>query len=179
MAPFIVLAFPSKICNASRSAPASADFRPWTPSWLGSGHQPAHGNLFFSFHPSENIFEAAEDATCHSLPPTLMPHFGLLHSRPNQQRALRGSSHYPASSFPFNLKASTLVDGFLNRGRSPFEGCACCFGAGVSIAIYSRQGNLEDPARLPTSSAAPSTSSARHGDIAWRQQAEHSIIERM
>jgi len=97
----------------------------------------------------------------------------LLHSRPNHAGATRLLC-ISRPVVPIQFEGRTLCDGFLTA-PVPVEG-ALRLERMLSLRSISRQEIWKIRARLPTSSAAPSTIIARHGDIAWRQQAD-IIIE--
>jgi NTE family protein len=88
--------------------------------------------------------------------------------------ALRGSCAYPGLFVPIQFEGRTLVDGFLTS-PVPVEG-ALLLGADIIIAIYLEAGNLEDPRTVADVISRSFNIIQRHGDIAWRQQAD-IIIE--
>jgi NTE family protein len=83
---------------------------------------------------------------------------------------LRGSCAYPGLFVPIQFEGRTLVDGFLTA-PVPVEG-TLLLGADVIIAIYLEAGNLEDPRTVADVISRSFTIIQRHGDIAWRQQAD-------
>jgi NTE family protein len=84
--------------------------------------------------------------------------------------ALRGSCAYPGLFVPIQFEGRTLVDGFLTA-PVPVEG-ALLLGADIVIAIYLEAGNLENPRTVADVISRSFNIIQRHGDIAWRQQAD-------
>src|SRR6266478_5303503 len=154
------------------SATSFADFGRWTPSWLGLATNQRMEKYFTRFTHVKTFEElntpfaiAATDINAgisvyYTCGPLLPP--------------LRGSCSYPGLFVPIQFEGRTLVDGFLTA-PVPVEG-ALLLGADIVIAIYLEAGNLEDPRTAADVISRSFNIIQRHGEIAWRQQAD-VIIE--
>jgi len=75
---------------------------------------------------------------------------------------------------PIQFEGRTLVDGFLTA-PVPVEG-VLLLGADVVIAVYLEAGNIEEPRTFTDVLSRSFNIIQRHGDLAWRTQAD-IIIE--
>jgi len=87
---------------------------------------------------------------------------------------LRASCAYPGLFVPIQFEGRTLVDGFLTA-PVPVEG-VLLLGADVVIAVYLEAGNIEEPRTFTDVLSRSFNIIQRHGDLAWRTQAD-IIIE--
>jgi NTE family protein len=154
------------------SATSFADFGRWTPSWLGLATNQRMETYFSRFTRVKTFEElkiplaiAATDINAG---------VSVFYTRGLLTPALRGSCAYPGLFVPTQFEGRTLVDGFLTA-PVPVEG-ALLLGADIVIAIYLEAGNLEDPRTVADVISRSFNIIQRHGDIAWRQQAD-IIIE--
>ena len=149
-----------------------ADFGRWTPSWLGLATNQRMETYFSRF---TNLKTFEELKTPLAIAATdINAGISVYYTRGAIAPALRGSCAYPGLFVPIQFEGRTLVDGFLTA-PVPVEG-ALLLGADVVIAIYLEAGNLEDPRTVADVISRSFNIIARHGDIAWRQQAD-VIIE--
>jgi NTE family protein len=149
-----------------------ADFGRWTPSWLGLATNQRMEKYLARFTPVKTFEElqtplaiATTDITagvsvyyCHG--PIAPP--------------LRASCAYPGLFVPIQFEGRTLVDGFLTA-PVPVEG-VLLLGADVVIAVYLESGNVEEPRTFTDILSRSFNIIQRHGDLAWRTQAD-VIIE--
>jgi len=154
------------------STTSFADFGRWTPSWLGlATNQRMEAYLARFTH--VKTFE--ELKTPLAIAATdINAGVSVFYTRGQIAPALRGSCAYPGLFVPIQFEGRTLVDGFLTS-PVPVEG-ALLLGADIVIAIYLEAGNLEDPRTVADVISRSFNIIQRHGDIAWRQQAD-VIIE--
>jgi NTE family protein len=149
-----------------------ADFGRWTPSWLGLATNQRMEKYFTRFTHVKTFEElktpfaiAASDINAG---------ISVYYTRGPLIPPLRGSCSYPGLFVPIQFEGRTLVDGFLTA-PVPVEG-AMLLGADVVIAVYLEAGNLEDPRTVADVISRSFNIIQRHGEIAWRQQAD-VIIE--
>jgi NTE family protein len=154
------------------STTSFADFGRWTPSWLGLATNHRMENYLSRFTRVKTFEElkipfaiAATDINAG---------ISVYYTRGPLAPPLRGSCAYPGLFVPIQFEGRTLVDGFLTA-PVPVEG-ALLLGADIVIAIYLEAGNLEDPRTVADVISRSFNIIQRHGDIAWRQQAD-IIIE--
>ena len=154
------------------STTSFADFGRWTPSWLGLATNHRMENYLSRFTSVKTFEElkipfaiAATDINAG---------ISVYYTRGPLAPPLRGSCAYPGLFVPIQFEGRTLVDGFLTA-PVPVEG-ALLLGADIVIAIYLEAGNLEDPRTVADVISRSFNIIQRHGDIAWRQQAD-IIIE--
>jgi NTE family protein len=154
------------------SSTSFADFGRWTPSWLGlatNQRMEAYLARFTHVRTFEELkTPLAIAATDINVGVSVFYTQGLI------APALRGSCAYPGLFVPIQFEGRTLVDGFLTS-PVPVEG-ALLLGADIVIAIYLEAGNVEDPRTVADVISRSFNIIQRHGDIAWRQQAD-VIIE--
>ena len=154
------------------NATSFADFGRWTPSWLGlATNQRLEGYLarFTSVKTFEELTTPLAIAAT-----DINAGVTVYYTRGPIAPPLRGSCAYPGLFVPIQFEGRTLVDGFLTA-PVPVEG-ALLLGADIIIAIYLEAGNLEDPRTVADVISRSFTIIQRHGEIAWRQQAD-VIIE--
>jgi NTE family protein len=154
------------------SATTFADFGRWTPSWLGlaTNHRM---EAYFSRFTRVKTFEDLKTPLAIAAT-DINAGISVYYTRGEITPALRGSCAYPGLFVPIQFEGRTLVDGFLTA-PVPVEG-ALLLGADIVIAIYLEAGNLEDPRTVADVISRSFNIIQRHGDIAWRQQAD-IIIE--
>jgi NTE family protein len=154
------------------STTSFADFGRWTPSWLGLATNQRMESYFSRFTQVKTFEElkvpfaiAATDINAG---------ISVYYTRGPITPALRGSCAYPGLFVPIQFDGRTLVDGFLTS-PVPVEG-VLLLGADVVLAVYLEAGNLENPRTVADVISRSFNIIQRHGDIAWRQQAD-IIIE--
>jgi NTE family protein len=149
-----------------------ADFGRWTPSWLGLATNQRMEKYFTRFT-SVKTFE--ELKTPFAVAATdINAGISVYYTRGPIIPPLRGSCSYPGLFVPIQFEGRTLVDGFLTS-PVPVEG-ALLLGADIVIAVYLEAGNLEDPRTVADVISRSFNIIQRHGELAWRQQAD-VIIE--
>jgi NTE family protein len=154
------------------STTSFADFGRWTPSWLGLATN-QRMETYLSRFTHVKTFE--ELKTPLAIAATdINAGVSVYYTRGLIAPVLRGSCAYPGLFVPIQFEGRTLVDGFLTA-PVPVEG-ALLLGADIIIAIYLEAGNLEDPRTVADVISRSFTIIQRHGEIAWRQQAD-VIIE--
>src|ERR1700737_1269337 len=138
------------------STTSFADFGRWTPSWLGLATNHRMENYLSRFTRVKTFEElkipfaiAATDINAG---------ISVYYTRGPLAPPLRGSCAYPGLFVPIQFEGRTLVDGFL------------------TAPVPVEAGNLEDPPPVPDVISRSFNIIQRHGDIAWRQQAD-IIIE--
>jgi NTE family protein len=154
------------------SATSFADFGRWTPSWLGLATNQRMESYFSRFTPVKTFEELKTPLAIAAT--DINAGISVYYTRGQITPALRGSCAYPGLFVPTQFEGRTLVDGFLTA-PVPVEG-ALLLGADIVIAIYLEAGNLEDPRTVADVISRSFNIIQRHGDIAWRQQAD-VIIE--
>src|ERR1700686_3113477 len=148
------------------------DFGRWTPSWLGLATNQRMEKYLARFTPAKTFEEMAIPLAIATT--DINAGVSVYYTRGPVGIPLRASCAYPALFVPIQIEGRTLVDGFLTS-PVPVEG-ALLLGADVVIAIYLEEGNLEDPRTVADVISRSFNIIQRHGDIAWRQQAD-VIIE--
>src|SRR6202166_1853036 len=144
------------------------DFGRWTPSWLGLATNQRMEKYLARFTPAKTFEELS---TPLPLAPTdITAGVSVYYSHGPIAPALRASCAYPALFVPIQFEGRTLVDGFLTA-PVPVEG-VLLLGADIVIAIYLEAGNLENPRTVADVISRSFNIIQRHGDIAWRQQAD-------
>ena len=154
------------------SSTSFADFGRWTPSWLGLATNHRMETYFARFTRVKTFEELKTPLAIAAT--DINAGVSVYYTRGLIAPALRGSCAYPGLFVPIQFEGRTLVDGFLTS-PVPVEG-ALLLGADVVIAIYLEAGNLENPRTVADVISRSFNIIARHGDIAWRQQAD-VIIE--
>ena len=149
-----------------------ADFGRWTPSWLGlATNQRMEGYLARFTH----IKKFEDLKTPLAIAATdINAGISVYYTQGLIAPALRGSCAYPGLFVPIQFEGRTLVDGFLTA-PVPVEG-ALLLGADIVIAVYLEALNAENPRTVADIVSRSFNIIQRHGDIAWRQQAD-VIIE--
>src|SRR5712671_1488607 len=148
------------------------DFGRWTPSWLGLATNQRMEKYLERFTHVKTFEELQTPLAIATT--DITAGVSVYYSHGLIAPPLRGSCAYPGLFVPIQFEGRTLVDGFLTA-PVPVEG-ALLLGADVVIAIYLEAGNLEDPRTVADVISRSFNIIARHGDIAWRQQAD-IIIE--
>jgi NTE family protein len=149
-----------------------ADFGRWTPSWLGLATNQRMETYLTRFTHTKTFEELKTPLAIAAT--DINAGVSVYYTRGLIAPALRGSCAYPGLFVPIQFEGRTLVDGFLTS-PVPVEG-ALLLGADIVIAIYLEAGNLEDPRTVADVISRSFNIIQRHGDIAWRQQAD-VIIE--
>jgi NTE family protein len=154
------------------STTSFADFGRWTPSWLGLATNQRMENYLSRF---THVKTFEELKTPFAIAATdINAGISVYYTRGPLAPPLRGSCAYPGLFVPIQFEGRTLVDGFLTA-PVPVEG-TLLLGADVVIAVYLEAGNLEDPRTVADVISRSFNIIQRHGDLAWRQQAD-VIIE--
>jgi NTE family protein len=154
------------------STTSFADFGRWTPSWLGLATNQRMENYFSRFTRVKTFEELKTPLAIAAT--DINAGVSVYYTKGLIAPVLRGSCAYPGLFVPIQFEGRTLVDGFLTA-PVPVEG-TLLLGADVIIAIHLEPGNLEDPRTVADVISRSFTIIQRHGDIAWRQQAD-VIIE--
>src|SRR5690349_11708714 len=149
-----------------------ADFGRWTPSWLGLATNQRMEKYLARFTPVKTFEELRTPLAIATT--DITAGVSVYYSHGPIVPPLRASCAYPGLFVPIQFEGRTLVDGFLTA-PVPVEG-ALLLGADVVIAIYLEAGNLENPRTVADVISRSFNIIQRHGDIAWRQQAD-VIIE--
>jgi NTE family protein len=148
------------------------DFGRWTPSWLGLATNQRMEKYLARFT-SVKTFE--ELRTPLAIATTdITAGVSVYYSHGPIAPPLRASCAYPGLFVPIQFEGRTLVDGFLTA-PVPVEG-ALLLGADVVIAVYLESGNIEEPRTFTDVLSRSFNIIQRHGDLAWRTQAD-VIIE--
>jgi NTE family protein len=145
-----------------------ADFGRWTPSWLGLATNQRMETYLARFTRLK-AFEQLKTPLAIAAT-DINEGISVYYTRGELAPALRGSCAYPGLFVPIQFEGRTLVDGFLTA-PVPVEG-ALLLGADIVIAIYLEAGNLENPRTVADVISRSFNIIQRHGDIAWRQQAD-------
>src|SRR5690349_5694710 len=149
-----------------------ADFGRWTPSWLGLATNQRMEKYLARFTPVKTFEELRTPLAIATT--DITAGVSVYYSHGPIVPPLRASCAYPGLFVPIQFEGRTLVDGFLTA-PVPVEG-ALLLGADVVIAIYLEAGNPENPRTVADVISRSFNIIQRHGDIAWRQQAD-VIIE--
>src|SRR5882724_10842953 len=145
-----------------------ADFGRWTPSWLGLATNQRMEKYLARFSPVTTFEELSTPLAVATT--DINAGVSVYYSHGPIAPVVRASCAYPGLFVPIQYDGRTLVDGFLTA-PVPVEG-TLLLGADVIIAIYLEAGNLEDPRTVADVISRSFTIIQRHGDIAWRQQAD-------
>ena len=154
------------------SGTSFADFGRWTPSWLGLATNQRMETYLARFTRLKTFEQLKTPLAIAAT--DINEGISVYYTRGELAPALRGSCAYPGLFVPIQFEGRTLVDGFLTA-PVPVEG-ALLLGADIVIAIYLEAGNLENPRTVADVISRSFNIIQRHGDIAWRQQAD-VIIE--
>jgi len=154
------------------SGTSFADFGRWTPSWLGLATNQRMETYLKRFTHLKTFEQLKTPLAIAAT--DINEGISVYYTRGELAPALRGSCAYPGLFVPIQFEGRTLVDGFLTA-PVPVEG-ALLLGADIVIAIYLEAGNLENPRTVADVISRSFNIIQRHGDIAWRQQAD-VIIE--
>jgi NTE family protein len=149
-----------------------ADFGRWTPSWLGlatNQRMEAYLARFTHVKRFEDLKTPLAIAAT-----DINAGISVYYTKGLIAPTLRGSCAYPGLFVPIQFEGRTLVDGFLTA-PVPVEG-VLLLGADVVIAVYLEALNTENPRTVADVVSRSFNIIQRHGDIAWRQQAD-VIIE--
>src|SRR3984893_3646175 len=149
-----------------------ADFGRWSPSGLGLATNQRLETYLARFTPVKTFEELTTPLAIAAT--DINAGVTVYYTRGPLGPPLRGSCAYPGLFVPIQFEDRTLVDGFLTS-PVPVEG-ALLLGADIVIAVYLEAGNLEHPRTVADVISRSFNIIQRHGDIAWRQQAD-VIIE--
>ena len=150
------------------SSTSFADFGRWTPSWLGLATNQRMESYFARF---THVKKFEELKTPLAVAATdINAGISVYYTRGLITPALRGSCAYPGLFVPIQFEGRTLVDGFLTA-PVPVEG-VLLLGADIVIAVYLEAGNVENPRTVADVVSRSFNIIQRHGDIAWRPQAD-------
>jgi NTE family protein len=163
---------PLDVMQRIASSTSFADFGRWTPSWLGLATNQRMETYLARFTHLKTFEELQTPLAIAAT--DINAGVSVYYTRGLIAPALRGSCAYPGLFVPIQFEGRTLVDGFLTS-PVPVEG-TLLLGADIVIAIYLEAGNLEDPRTVADVISRSFNIIQRHGDIAWRQQAD-VIIE--
>jgi NTE family protein len=150
------------------SGTSFADFGRWTPSWLGLATNQRMETYLGRFTRLKTFEQLKTPLAIAAT--DINEGISVYYTRGELAPALRGSCAYPGLFVPIQFEGRTLVDGFLTA-PVPVEG-ALLLGADIVIAIYLEAGNLENPRTVADVISRSFNIIQRHGDIAWRQQAD-------
>jgi NTE family protein len=150
------------------TATTFADFGRWTPSWLGLATNQRMETYLARFTHLKTFEQLKTPLAIAAT--DINEGISVYYTRGQLAPALRGSCAYPGLFVPIQFEGRTLVDGFLTA-PVPVEG-ALLLGADIIIAIYLEAGNLENPRTVADVISRSFNIIQRHGDIAWRQQAD-------
>jgi NTE family protein len=148
------------------------DFGRWTPSWLGLATNQRLEKYLARFTPATTFEELRTPLAIATT--DINAGVTVYYSHGPIAPPLRASCAYPGLFVPIQFEGRTLVDGFLTA-PVPVEG-VMLLGADVVIAVYLESGNLEEPRTFTDVLSRSFNIIQRHGDLAWRTQAD-VIIE--
>ncbi len=148
------------------------DFGRWTPSWLGLATNQRMEKYLARFTPVKTFEELQTPLAIATT--DISAGVSVYYSHGPIVPPLRASCAYPGLFVPIQFEGRTLVDGFLTA-PVPVEG-ALLLGADVVIAVYLESGNIEEPRTFTDVLSRSFNIIQRHGDLAWRTQAD-IIIE--
>src|SRR5438445_6451539 len=148
------------------------DFGRWTPSWLGLATNQRMEKYLARFTPVKTFEELRTPLAIATT--DITAGVSVYYSHGPIAPPLRASCAYPGLFVPIQFEGRTLVDGFLTA-PVPVEG-ALLLGADVVIAVYLESGNIEEPRTFTDVLSRSFNIIQRHGDLAWRTQAD-IIIE--
>ena len=148
------------------------DFGRWTPSWLGLATNQRMEKYLARFTPVKTFEELLTPLAIATT--DISAGVSVYYSHGPVAPPLRASCAYPVLFVPIQFEGRTLVDGFLTA-PVPVEG-VLLLGADVVIAVYLEAGNIEEPRTFTDVLSRSFNIIQRHGDLAWRTQAD-IIIE--
>ncbi|PYU76510.1 MAG: patatin [Acidobacteria bacterium] len=148
------------------------DFGRWTPSWLGLATNQRMEKYLGRFTPVKT-FEELQTPLAIAIT-DISAGVSVYYSHGPIAPPLRASCAYPGLFVPIQFEGRTLVDGFITA-PVPVEG-VLLLGADVVIAVYLEAGNIEEPRTFTDVLSRSFNIIQRHGDLAWRTQAD-IIIE--
>jgi NTE family protein len=154
------------------AATSFSDFGRWTPSWLGLATNQRLEKYLARFTPATTFEELRTPLAIATT--DINAGVTVYYSHGPIVPPLRASCAYPGLFVPIQFEGRTLVDGFLTA-PVPVEG-VMLLGADVVIAVYLESGNLEEPRTFTDVLSRSFNIIQRHGDLAWRAQAD-VIIE--
>jgi NTE family protein len=149
-----------------------ADFGRWTPSWLGLATNQRLEKYLTRFTRATTFEQLRTPLTIATT--DINAGVSVYYSHGPIVPPLRASCAYPGLFVPIQFEGRTLVDGFLTA-PVPVEG-VLLLGADVVIAVYLEAGNIEEPRTFTDVLSRSFNIIQRHGDLAWRTQAD-IIIE--
>ena len=149
-----------------------ADFGRWTPSWLGLATNQRMEKYLARFTPVKTFEELQTPLAIATT--DIAAGVSVYYSHGPIAPPLRASCAYPGLFVPIQFEGRTLVDGFLTA-PVPVEG-VLLLGADVVIAVYLESSNSEEPRTFTDVLSRSFNIIQRHGDLAWRTQAD-VIIE--
>src|SRR6059036_3291367 len=148
------------------------DFGRWTPSWLGLATNQRLEKYLARFTPVKTFEELQTPLAIATT--DINAGVSVYYSHGVIAPPLRASCAYPGLFLPIQYEGRTLVDGFLTA-PVPIEG-ALLLGADIIIAVYLESANVEEPRTFTDVLSRAFNIIQRHGDLAWRTQAD-IIIE--
>ncbi len=154
------------------AATSFADFGRWTPSWLGLATNQRMEKYLARFTPVKTFEEFQTPLAIATT--DITAGVSVYYSHGPIAPPLRASCAYPGLFVPIQFEGRTLVDGFLTA-PVPVEG-VLLLGADVVIAVYLESSNSEEPRTFTDVLSRSFNIIQRHGDLAWRTQAD-LIIE--
>jgi len=160
-----------KMANVG-AATSFTDFGRWTPSWLGLATNQRMEKYLARFTQATTFEELRTPLAIATT--DISAGVTVYYSHGSIVPPLRASCAYPGLFVPIQFEGRTLVDGFLTA-PVPVEG-VMLLGADVVIAVYLESGNLEEPRTFTDVLSRSFNIIQRHGDLAWRAQAD-VIIE--
>src|SRR5437879_3848192 len=149
-----------------------ADFGRWTPSWLGLATNQRMEKFLARLTPAKTFEELQTPLAIATT--DIIDGVSVYYSTGPIAPALRASCAYPGLFVPIQYEGRTLVDGFLTA-PVPVEG-VWLLGADVVIAVYLEAANIDEPRTFTDGLSRSVNIIQRHGDLAWRTQAD-IIIE--
>jgi NTE family protein len=149
-----------------------ADFGRWTPSWLGLATNQRLEKYLTRFTRAATFEQLRTPLAIATT--DINAGVSVYYSHGPIVPPLRASCAYPGLFVPIQFEGRTLVDGFLTA-PVPVEG-VLLLGADVVIAVYLEAGNIEEPRTFTDVLSRSFNIIQRHGDLAWRTQAD-VIIE--
>src|SRR6267378_4290130 len=154
------------------AATSFTDFGRWTPSWLGLATNQRMEKYLARYTPVKTFEELKTPLAIATT--DINAGVSVYYSHGAIVPPLRASCAYPGLFVPIQFEGRTLVDGFLTA-PVPVEG-VLLLGADVVIAVYLESSNSEEPRTFTDVLSRSFNIIQRHGDLAWRTQAD-VIIE--
>jgi NTE family protein len=148
------------------------DFGRWTPSWLGLATNQRMEKYLERFTHVKTFEELRTPLAIAAT--DINAGVSVYYSHGPIAPPLRASCAYPGLFVPIQVEGRTLVDGFLTA-PVPVEG-VLLLGADVVIAVYLEASNVGEPRTFTDVLSRSFNIIQRHGDLAWRTQAD-IIIE--